>query len=72
MLIMKTPTYEEQLRSIDNKIAEHKEEIEKLSSERHKVLEKIKDLDMDIVLQCIVEKGLTSTDIMELINNLPN
>jgi len=40
-----------------------------LKKRKRKLLVKVRDLDMDIVLQCIVEKGLTSSEVLRLIDN---
>ena len=61
--------YSDELTDIDDKIKECKKQMMQLSVERHRVLAKIQDIDMDIVLQCITEKGLTSNEVLEIINN---
>jgi len=61
--------YSDELTDIDGKIKECKKQIMQLSAERHRILAKIQDIDMDIVLQCISEKGLTSNEVLEIINN---
>ena len=43
--------------------------IEGLVAQRHRMYAKLHDLDMDIVLQCIEEKGLTSREVLALIND---
>ena len=58
-----------ELIEINRAITAHKYQIENLKAQRHKLYEKLQDLDMDIVLQIITEKGLSSNDILKLINN---
>ena len=60
--------YSDELTDIDCKLREHKRQIALLTSQRHKILAKIQDVDMDIVLQCITEKGLSSNEVLEIIN----
>ena len=66
---MNSFAYEIELSNIEEKIREHRIQIEKLTGEKYKLLTKIQALDMDVVLQCIVEKGLTSHEVMEMINS---
>ena len=61
--------FNEEIQSIDEKISAHKEQINMLGVQRRKLLEKLQHVDMDIVLQCIEEKGLSSNRVLELINN---
>ena len=61
--------YDAELKSIDNKIKAHKAQIDALNAQRRKILVKVKDLDMDVVLECIVEKGLSSNEVLQLINS---
>jgi len=66
---MNSFAYEIELSNIEEKIRVHRIQIEKLTGEKYKLLTKIQALDMDVVLQCIVEKGLTSYEVMEMINS---
>ena len=66
---MNSFAYEIELSNIEEKIRAHRMQIEKLTGEKYKLLTKIQALDMDVVLQCIVEKGLTSNEVMEMINS---
>jgi len=65
---MNSFAYEIELSNIEEKIKAHRIQIEKLTGEKYQLLTKIQALDMDVVLQCIVEKGLTSHEVMDLIN----
>jgi len=58
-----------ELAEIDEKIKGYKNQIALLTEERHKALAKIHDIDMDIVLQCITDKGLSSQQVLTLIND---
>ena len=66
---MSTLAYEGQLAYIDEMISVHRSQIESLTWERYKLLSKIRNVDMDAVLQCIAEKGLTSGEVLNLINS---
>ena len=57
------------LAEIDEKIKGYKNQITLLTEERHKTLAKINAIDMDIVLQCITDRGLSSQEVLTLINN---
>ena len=61
--------YDAELAAIDDTIVAYKEQISRLNDERLKLLRKMKNADMDIVLQCIEEKGLSSKEVLELINS---
>jgi len=61
--------YNEELAVIDEKIKTYKMKLLGLKEERHKLLAKIRDVDMDLVLQCIEETGLSSNEVLEIINN---
>jgi len=65
----KLAEYDADLTEIDEKIKGYKSQIALLTEERHRILAKIKDLDMDIVLQCIADKGLSSQEVLALIND---
>ena len=58
-----------ELKIIDDRISAHRDLIRNLGAERRRLLEKKKDLDMDVVLQCIEEKGLSSNEVLILLNN---
>ena len=53
---------------IDATIEFHEKEIKKLTAQRNKLLEKIKYLDIDLVLEYIVSMGLSSNEVLEIIN----
>jgi len=53
---------------IDATIAFHEKEIKKLTAQRNKLLEKIQYLDIDLVLEYIVSMGLSSNDVLGIIN----
>ena len=61
--------YDAELAMLNDEIRRHQVQIDMLKARRHKVYEKIDAVDMDIALQCIVENGLTSNDVIRLINN---
>ena len=58
-----------ELENIDIRIMAHKEQIRKLKTKKIRLLEKRKNVDMDVVLQCIEDKGLTANDVLKLISN---
>ena len=60
--------YNEELTIIDEKIRRMTLQLVSLKEERHRLLAKIKDVDMDIVLQCIAEKGLSPNEVLGLLN----
>ena len=62
-------TYGAELDELDSKIQALRIEIDNLMAQRHRLLGKIRDIDMDLVLQIIVEKGLSSNEVLEIINN---
>ena len=62
--------YDAALTNIDESISAHREQIDKLYDLRRMILAKMRDVDMDAVLQCIVEKGLTSREVLNMINNV--
>ena len=61
--------YDAALSNIDESITAHREQIEKLYDLRRLILAKMQEVDMDAVLQCIVEKGLTSREVLHMIND---
>ena len=61
---------ETELLHIDEQISVHRSHIERLTGERYKVLAKHQALDMDLVLQFIVDKGLSSGEVMERITSM--
>ena len=65
----KLAEFDTHLAELDEKIRGYKTQIALLTEERRKTLAKIKDIDMDIVLQCIADSGLSSQDVLTLINN---
>jgi hypothetical protein len=65
----KMSEYNENLAKIDERIKEYKWQIALLGEERRKTLEKMHNIDMDIVLQCITDKGLSSKEVLTLIND---
>ena len=61
--------FEAELKTIEDKISVHREQLNNLGAQRRRLLEKMHDVDMDLVLQCIEEKGLSSKKVLELINS---
>ena len=61
---------DEELTVIDEKIRRTMLQLLGLKEQRNKLLAKKKDVDMDIVLQCIAEKGLSPNEVLDLINNV--
>ena len=64
--------YDTELKRLDEKIKELRKQINSLIGQQHKLLAKIQHVDMDIVLQCIIEKGLSSSEVLALLNNERN
>ena len=60
--------YDMELRRLDEKIKELRKQINCLINQQHKLLAKIQHVDMDLVLQCIIEKGLSSSEVLTLLN----
>lgn len=58
---------ENKISKIHEQIDEYNKMILELKLERCKVISKMKHIDMDIVLECIIENGLSSDEMMELI-----
>ena len=65
----KLAEYDADLAEVNEKIKGYKNQIATLTEERHRILARIKDIDMDIVLQCIIDRGLSSQEVLTLINN---
>ena len=61
--------YDVELKRLDEKIKELRKQINCLIKQQHKLLAKMQHVDMDIVLQCIIEKGLSSSEVLTLLNN---
>ena len=61
-----------ELSYIENKIKALKAQIDDLNGKKLMLLSKMRNVDMDVVLGCIVEKGLTANDVLNLINNAGN
>ena len=61
--------YDAELAILDEKIRIQTLKMIGLKEQRHKLLTKIRDVDMDLVLQCIEEKGLSSNEVLEIINS---
>ena len=55
---------------IDKAIVTYNEIIEGLKWQRYELLSKKHDLDMNEVLECIVEKGLSANEVLKLINGV--
>ena len=64
--------YDMELKRLDEKIKELRKQISCLIKQQHSLLAKIQHVDMDLVLQCIIEKGLSSSDVLTLLNNESN
>jgi len=63
-----TPTdYDEAIAQIDAIIFNYKNELKQLMVQRSKLLSKKQHMDMDIVLEHIIELGLTANEVLELI-----
>jgi len=56
------------MEEIATTIAFHEREIKKLTAQRNMLMEKLKYLDIDLVLEYIVSIGLTSNEVLEIIN----
>jgi len=56
------------MEQISATIAYHEKEIKKLAAQRNKLMETLKYLDIDLVLEYIVSVGLTSNDVLAIIN----
>ena len=65
----KLAEYDADLAEVNERIRGYKNQIAQLTEEKHRILAKIRDLDMDIVLQCIIDRGLSSQEVLTLINN---
>ena len=65
----KLAEYDADLAEVNEKIKGYKNQIATLTEERHRILARIQDVDMDIVLQCITDRGLSSQEVLTLINN---
>ena len=61
-------SYCKEIDGIEAQITAHKEQIELLQKRRWELAEKIQAIDMDILLECIVDKGISSTEMISLIN----
>ena len=60
---------ETELLHIDEQINIHRAHIERLIGERYKVLAKYQALDMDLIVQYIVDSGLSSGEVMARLNS---
>ncbi|MCL2125686.1 MAG: hypothetical protein FWH33_06835 [Oscillospiraceae bacterium] len=61
--------YDAEIALIDEIILSHRKDINKLSLQRQLLLSKKQHTDMDVVLEHIINKGLTATEVLELIND---
>jgi len=61
---------ETELLHIDEKISEYRAQIERLTVERCKILAKYQALDMDMVMSFIIEKGLSSSEVLSRITSV--
>ena len=61
--------YDTKLDLVNAKIKALQDQIDGLKRQKRVLLTKIQEVDMDLVLQYIIERGLTSTEIMEMIDN---
>jgi len=61
--------YDKDLAQIDAIINEYKKELKQLTAQRYRLLSKKQHVDMDIVLEHIIEKGLTANEVLELIDS---
>ena len=52
---------------IDEEIGFHRREIETLKIQRYERMSKVQNDDMDVVIECIIENGLSSEEMMQLI-----
>lgn len=58
---------ENELEKISNVIKVYEKELAALEIERCKVLSKMKDIDMGIVLECIERNGLSGEEVIKMI-----
>jgi len=67
--LKKPVDYDEELAQIEAIISNYKRELKQLTAQRYELLLKKQHVDMDIVLEHIIEKGLTANEVLELIDN---
>ena len=60
--------YDEELAQIDEIISNYRLELKQLIAQRQVLLTKKQHVDMDIVLEHIIELGLSSNEVLELIS----
>ena len=65
-------SYRVDLANIDDRIRTCKMQLDYLKSQRYKILAKLQSLDMGAVFERIAEKGLSPSDVLELIDNAEN
>ena len=53
--------------SIDEEIGFHRREIEALKIQRYDRMAEMQNDDMDVVMECIIENGLSSEEMMHII-----
>ena len=58
------------IEEIDKAIVTYNEIIEGLKWQRYELLSKKHDLDMNDVLECIIEKGLSANEVLKMINGV--
>lgn len=59
---------DKEIEEIDKAIITYNEIIEGLKWQRYELLSNKHDLDMNDVLECIIEKGLSANEVLKLIN----
>ena len=66
--VKKTVDYAEALAEIDKKIAANKAAMKDLTKQRNQLLSKKKSADMDAALKIIGEKGISATELLEMLD----
>ena len=61
--------YEEEISQLNGIISSYKKELEELKAQRRELLKKQQYVDMDMVLEQILELGLTANEVLELISD---
>ena len=58
-----------ELSKIEETIKTHRKELAQLIAQRQMLLAKKKHMDMDLVLEYIVQQGLTANEVIEMLSN---
>jgi len=68
--VKRTIDYQAKIEEIDAKIVSYKESIKSLTKERKQLIIKQENADMEAALEIISEKGVTASELLNLVRNV--